>query len=252
MWSVWEQAGLFLITTNASTRADGRLVMGAGIARQARDRFPGLDARLGDVVACLAQDKVAFSHRGREYHFWSPGYHTLVSPDWPQARPGLFQVKQRFCDPASLDLIERSVGMLCWWCQQHPEAQVHLNFPGIGNGRLAQDDVLPLIGELPDSVHVWQYRSLSLSTSTRVVHCKREPCDVHVGRPGKWGNPFRIGPDGTRQEVVAKYRAWVVQQPELMAALPELAGKTLGCWCKPEACHGDVLVKLVEQLGERG
>jgi hypothetical protein len=60
----------------------------------------------------------------------------------------------------------------------------------------------------------------------------------------KWGNPFKIGLDGTRDEVIAKYRAWIVQQPALMAALPELRGQDLACWCAPEPCHGDVLLEL--------
>ena len=82
---------------------------------------------------------------------------------------------------------------------------------------------------------------------TRVVHCKKEPYDVYIGRPGKWGNPFVIGKDGTREEVVAKYREWLKTQPELMfAACEELQGKTLGCWCAPQACHGDVLVDLAD------
>ena len=49
---------------------------------------------------------------------------------------------------------------------------------------------------------------------------------VYVGRPSKWGNPFAIGRDGSRDEVIAKYRAWIVQQPALMAALPELRTET--------------------------
>jgi Domain of unknown function (DUF4326) len=77
-----------------------------------------------------------------------------------------------------------------------------------------------------------------------VVHCKRAAHDVYIGRPSKWGNPFVIGRDGTREEVIARYEAWLLQQPELVAALPELAGKTLGCWCAPRACHGDVLARL--------
>ncbi len=77
-----------------------------------------------------------------------------------------------------------------------------------------------------------------------VVHCKRAAHDVYIGRPSKWGNPFVIGRDGTRDEVVARYEAWLLEQPELVAALPELAGKTLGCWCAPRACHGDVLARL--------
>lgn len=79
----------------------------------------------------------------------------------------------------------------------------------------------------------------------KVSHCKREPYDVYIGRPSKWGNPFVIGVDGTREEVIAKYEQYVRESPKLMAALPELEGKTLGCWCAPLPCHGDVLIKLV-------
>lgn len=79
----------------------------------------------------------------------------------------------------------------------------------------------------------------------KVVHCKKAPFDVYIGRPSKWGNPFEIGRDGTREEVIEKYREWVQSQPHLMKALPELSNKTLGCWCHPKACHGDVLIRLV-------
>jgi hypothetical protein len=78
----------------------------------------------------------------------------------------------------------------------------------------------------------------------KVVHCKRSAHDVYVGRPTKWGNPFVIGKDGNRDQVIAKYEAWIKTRPELMRALPELKGKVLACWCAPEACHGDVLAKL--------
>ncbi len=80
--------------------------------------------------------------------------------------------------------------------------------------------------------------------STYVVHRNRAPYEVYIGRPTVWGNPFKIGRDGTRSEVVAKYREWVIQQPDLMEALPMLRGKVLGCWCAPLACHGDVLADL--------
>lgn len=79
----------------------------------------------------------------------------------------------------------------------------------------------------------------------KTVHCKRELYDVYIGRPSKWGNPFVIGKDGTRDDVVRKYEEWIKGQPELMIALTELKGKTLGCWCSPAACHGDVLIRLV-------
>jgi hypothetical protein len=85
---------------------------------------------------------------------------------------------------------------------------------------------------------------------TSVVHCKHKiPYDVYIGRPSKWGNPFEIGKDGTREEVIAKYREWIKTQPQLLKDLPELNGKVLGCWCKPKhACHGDVLVEMVSKL----
>ena len=81
---------------------------------------------------------------------------------------------------------------------------------------------------------------------TKVVH-KKNHHDVYIGRPSKWGNPFEIGKDGTRQQVIKKYEEWIRQQPDLLNQLDELKGKTLGCWCKPLPCHGDVLVKLINE-----
>lgn len=90
----------------------------------------------------------------------------------------------------------------------------------------------------------------------RVVHCKKEPYDVYIGRPSKWGNVFTHLPElsgregmivvASRSEAIARYREWILGQPELLADLPELKGKVLGCWCKPKTCHGDVLLDLIE------
>lgn len=83
----------------------------------------------------------------------------------------------------------------------------------------------------------------------RVVHCRKTPHDVYIGRPSKWGNPFVIDTNkGTgRAGVIAKYKDYVRRQPDLMAALPELKGKVLGCWCAPKACHGDALIQLLKE-----
>lgn len=83
-----------------------------------------------------------------------------------------------------------------------------------------------------------------MSLHSQVVHCKRDDYDVYIGRPSKWGNPFLIGKDGTRYEVMLKYLSWLRNQPELLDALPELKDKVLGCWCDPEPCHGDILACL--------
>ena len=89
---------------------------------------------------------------------------------------------------------------------------------------------------------------------TKVVHCKKEPFDIYIGRPSRWGNPFSEKPKSlaetkvaTREEAIEKYREWIKTQPELLASLEELRGKTLGCWCAPKACHGHVILEL---LGE--
>ena len=49
-----------------------------------------------------------------------------------------------------------------------------------------------------------------------VVHCKHAKYDVYIGRPSPWGNPFEIGKDGNRQEVVEKYATWIFTQPLLI------------------------------------
>jgi hypothetical protein len=72
---------------------------------------------------------------------------------------------------------------------------------------------------------------------------------VYIGRPSIWGNPFKIGKDGTREEVIDQYRNYIllaigIDMREKIKR--ELKGKVLVCWCKPEACHGDVLVEIAE------
>jgi len=84
--------------------------------------------------------------------------------------------------------------------------------------------------------------------SGKVVHCKRVPFDVYIGRPSKWGNPFTIGRDGTREEVIMKFHRWILDQPGLLDDVHELIGKRLGCFCAPLPCHGDVLLGLAEEL----
>ena len=66
---------------------------------------------------------------------------------------------------------------------------------------------------------------------------------VYIGRPGPWGNPFTIGKDGDRDQVIQKYRDNLT--PELVEKVKrELRGKDLVCWCSPAPCHGDVLIEI--------
>lgn len=80
-----------------------------------------------------------------------------------------------------------------------------------------------------------------------VVHCKKQKYDVYIGRPSKWGNPFEIGRDGTREEVITKYHRWLLSQPGLVNDVYDLRGKRLGCWCAPLPCHGDILAGMANR-----
>jgi hypothetical protein len=81
----------------------------------------------------------------------------------------------------------------------------------------------------------------------KVVHCKKDKYDIYIGRPSKWGNPFVIGKDGDREGVIEKYRQYILNNSKLLACIPELKGKILGCWCKPKKCHGDILAELANK-----
>jgi len=67
---------------------------------------------------------------------------------------------------------------------------------------------------------------------------------VYIGRGSLWGNPFVIGRDGTRGDVIAQYDAWIATQPHLLARLPELRSRDLLCFCFPRSCHGETLRRL--------
>ena len=93
--------------------------------------------------------------------------------------------------------------------------------------------------------------------NTKVVHCKKQPFDVYIGRPSKWANPFTHKTNtrarhivASRDEAIAAYREYILNGDgkHLLKDLHELKNKTLGCWCKPLACHGDVLAELVRNL----
>jgi len=101
---------------------------------------------------------------------------------------------------------------------------------------------------------------------TKVVHCKKEPYDIYIGRGSKWGNPWRMGRSMSRDAVIAEYKTWLLQWKKwkeeiiindpsgnysnrwIIEHLKELRGKTLGCFCKPMPCHGDILVELCQQI----
>ena len=94
------------------------------------------------------------------------------------------------------------------------------------------------------------------------VHHKKEEFDIFIARPSKWGSPFTYKERSTapfkvstRQESIDAHKEWLVngEGQYLLKDLHELKGKTLGCWCNPgQTCHGDILVKLVNDLDRKG
>ena len=87
----------------------------------------------------------------------------------------------------------------------------------------------------------------TINKSPIVVNKYKSDYDIYIGRGSKWGNPFVIGKDGSRQEVIKKYSDYLKiclkNKVITIDDLLELNGARLGCYCKPKACHGDVLVR---------
>jgi len=92
---------------------------------------------------------------------------------------------------------------------------------------------------------------------TTVVNVKTDQYDVYIGQdarygPATWGNPFVTGDDGDSDEVIKKYNNYIRRRVSLdnslYTQLLDLGGKRLGCHCKPRACHGEMLVKLLEDV----
>lgn len=74
--------------------------------------------------------------------------------------------------------------------------------------------------------------------------------DVYIGRGTLWGNPYQMGKEGTRDEVIAKFaydfeRRFLKLPEQFDMNIEKLRGKTLGCHCKPAACHGDVIANYL-------
>lgn len=89
--------------------------------------------------------------------------------------------------------------------------------------------------------------------NTKVVNIRTEACDVYIGRGSIFGNMFKLNRDGNREEVIAKYKEYFYHKvnidAEFRAAVLSLRGKRLGCYCKPLACHGDVIVEYLNNGG---
>lgn len=142
MWDAWDDADLFLITTNAIIKANGELVMGRGMALQARER----DKQIALYFGRALEDFYSLDH---------VDYGLIVPDMWPHRKEGMFQTKNHYGVKAGIEIIRMSTDMLAIWCKTYSDQQVHLNYPGIGNGGLSKEIVEPIIAKLPDTVTIW-------------------------------------------------------------------------------------------------
>lgn len=89
----------------------------------------------------------------------------------------------------------------------------------------------------------------------KLVNIKDEPCDVYIGRGSMWGNPYKIGCDGNRTEVIEMYRHYfnekIVHEEGFKEETQKLWGKKIGCHCTPKLCHGDIIVSYLHKINFR-
>jgi hypothetical protein len=149
LWDAYGVADLVLFAANSQLDKNDCLVMGAGSALEAKQRFPHLPAEIGEWLIEEGED-------GREFYLWVPG-------EQPRQRPrgtvvGAIQTKRFWRDPSDLALIDMSICYLWRFLDDRPEWRVAMPLLGCGpkTGQLRRENVLPLLACLPDSVHVYE------------------------------------------------------------------------------------------------
>lgn len=131
-----DEPALRLATTNNVVNYNTQsLVMGAGVAKQFKDRYPGIEKRLANYFS-----------NGEDYGL-------IVLPD----NTGAFQTKRHWRNPSKLEIIQFSTSKLFHYAIEHPDISIFLPFPGIGKGGLKREVVEPVISVLPDNVSVFIY-----------------------------------------------------------------------------------------------
>jgi len=91
-----------------------------------------------------------------------------------------------------------------------------------------------------------KYDAMPKVWNKRDKNCPKDA--VYVGRPSKWGNPFKITREHSRQDVIGQYENYIIDKLACHKLdIAELRGKDLVCWCAPAPCHADVLLELANQ-----
>ena len=130
--------GLIVITGNGTIGRNGKLIMGRGAAKQAKDRIKGIDRECGAIARAYVP--LATSTGYSQY-----GFMIVREPTDEKIGFGVFQVKWHYAENACLDMIERSAKLLNKYALENPDTNIRMNFPGIGAGKLKFEEVEPIV-----------------------------------------------------------------------------------------------------------
>lgn len=129
-----------IVTGNSFIKKNGELVMGRGAAKSLAFIRPDLPKKFGEIIQRQRDRGI------KEYYLIMVGAF------------GLFQVKYGWWEEAKLNLIETSCAKLISLALTNPNCEFNINYPGIGNGGLREEDVFGYIKEFPDNVTVWKFK----------------------------------------------------------------------------------------------
>lgn len=139
----------------------------------------------------------------------------------------------------------------------------------IGSGDITDKEVNSILDKVTHSIIFWDgeelnkfvhavlcvkkpYKIIPVRTTKVANKDRGDEFDIYIGRKGPWGNPYVIGRDGERADVIEKYRDFfykkILTDPAKKKALHKLKGMRLGCHCKPAACHGDVIAEYLNKI----
>jgi len=134
----WNKPDVYLFTGNPIVKQNGAIVMGRGAAKQVRDTYPGIDMQFGQKIQAIPEALIVWVK--------------VQNDQWL----GWFKVKHHWQNAADLELIRESCRLLWEIAMEQPDIQFHMNYPGIGNGKLTEHEVGHMIHFLPDNVLIYK------------------------------------------------------------------------------------------------
>ena len=151
------------VTTNAAVKNNGELVMGRGFAKSIATQHPEVPRAAGRAIkkqqnmVADVEKRYGIQHVNYLSYGIIPDVYIERHEDYYTKSIGLFQVKYHWSQPADIDLVKKSVKQLADYARIFEYMDYAVNYPAIGNGRLAKQLIEPIINTLPDNVHVWQF-----------------------------------------------------------------------------------------------